>query len=538
MGGDGFTMSNVNAIASSGSMAAAAAGGLGVFIPVISYMIVKGGASQFVHIAGQLSSATQSAAASSAAEVTSGNRSFDNISMGAQSYMMQSGFKRDMNTNLRQGNMEYEMKDGTIVKETAAGNTIMHSGPGITTSTGSKSFRQSDMVSGQIHEQLGYEKSLMDSESKEYSTATQTMQRQAVDYVARLAQGEASGQNYDYSRTAGVGTSFNKTISTAKDLQEKYNYSWQQAAETALGLSGGLKGGLSIGSGGESGGGKTISLGKLGSAGLGVGADIGGSASGSVSARNTDDQSFDETRSAAHRGDHITNTEDVVKAAKSMHFNENQSEEKSLADQLTHSYEKMQSLRDSISVHKQNVERYQHNIDHTRSSSFTSDADKYQDLQNFIAKQQDKYGRVHGQWKAHNIIENGGEEFQEYSDKYLSRKIAEETPFMRQMKPFAGQDAQYGRRSAELDSRYSGAEKDIEEFKQKQVSKFDRPIENEAKQKYEGIASTNEDYLQQQKKLGMDKFDKQQVVIDDLEEDKRMNIVGYKPGHKKENADS
>ena len=244
---DGITMANINAVASSGSMAAAAAGGLGIFIPVISYMIIKGGAAQFVHIAGQLSSATQSAASNMSNEITSGNRSFDNMSLGTQSFMNQSGFKQDFNTSQRQGHMEGHLNDGTVVKTMPGGNTISHSGAGITTSTGAQSFRQSDMVSGQIHQQMAHERSLMESESKEYSSMQQSMERKAIDFVARIAKGESSGEHYEYSQSTGSGNSFGDTIERTKDLHERYGYSWQQSAD--LTLTGGL--GYKSGSSGD-----------------------------------------------------------------------------------------------------------------------------------------------------------------------------------------------------------------------------------------------------------------------------------------------
>ena len=527
MGSTGITMSNINLIAEYGSMASAAAG-LGIFIPVISYMIIRGGASQFVHIAGQLSSATQAAAGSSAMEVTSGNRSFDNTSLSSQSYMMQSGFKRDMNSSLRQGHMEYALSDGTIVKETASGKTIMHSGPGVTTSTGSSSFRQSDMISGQVHEQIGYEKSQMDSESKEYSTLEQSMQRKAVDYVARLAQGQASGQNYDYSNSTSKGNNLNEIVGTAKELHEKYGYSWQQSSEMALNGNGGAK--LGFGGGGSGGSSKLLSTGN-------VAADLAAGISGSVSARNIDDQALDESRSNSKRSEYTENTESAIKAAKTMHFNENQSEEKSLADQLTNSYEKMQSLRDSINVHKQNIDRYQHNIDSTKSSSFTSDSDRYQDMQNFIAKQKNQFGYEIGQVRAHQMMEKGGDEFEGLKSQYISREVGK-NQYMSQVNKFDRNrlDHQYQERSQDISSKNTINDNDVSLLKQQQIKQMNKSVDDVAKNKYEVRAEVNKSYNEDMKQSAMKKFDKQQKEVDYLENNKRFakDYVGIK----KENADS
>jgi hypothetical protein len=78
-------------------------GWLSFSVPAIAYMMVKGGASSFVHLANHLGSAAQSAIASTGHEVSSGNISLSNFSQGTQSLHNHTAFqtKRKCGTFLR-----------------------------------------------------------------------------------------------------------------------------------------------------------------------------------------------------------------------------------------------------------------------------------------------------------------------------------------------------------------------------------------------------------------------------------------------------
>jgi hypothetical protein len=60
------------------------ASGLQMSIPFLSFAIVQGGVQSFVHLAGSVQAASNSAAAGAASEVISGIRTFDAVSLGSQ----------------------------------------------------------------------------------------------------------------------------------------------------------------------------------------------------------------------------------------------------------------------------------------------------------------------------------------------------------------------------------------------------------------------------------------------------------------------
>jgi conjugal transfer mating pair stabilization protein TraG len=499
---DGLTMENVVSISNSGSLAAAAAGGLGMFIPVISYMIIKGGVSQFVHIAGQLSAASQTATSAVSNEVTSGNRSFDNVSLSAQSYMNSSGFKQDFNSVVKSGHSEYSLQDGTIVREMPGGHAITQSGPGITTSAGSKSFRHSDMLSGQSHKQLSHEKSLLDSTSREYSDSQQLVHRQAADLISRLAQGESSGEHYDYSTSGGKTQIVTELVGQTKELHEKYGYNWQQAAEASLFGSLVAKLGFSKGAGG-------------GGASGGIDGSFG--VSGSISARKYDEQGLGEQYGASQRKESSINTEAVVKGLNSIQFGTNQSAEKSLAHQLSDSYDKTLQLRESVAIHKQNVDKYQDSLDRVESTSHSIDRDEYQNMINFISAEPGKYGNPIGPVNAHKIIEGGGEEFNSYYKSYISQKVSG-SEFMRDPHYFKN-NADFKNKAVEgkIDEISSdiSASKVTDSFMQQ--SKQIQEVSRGGKYQTEYTIPKSQDYFDEVRQGNTEKFDNLQHKVDEAE---------------------
>lgn len=420
-----ITMNNVSQIVSVQGNISSLAGYLMASIPFISYAIIKGGAGHFVHLAGQLTSATQGAASSMSQEVTSGNRSFDNKSFATSQMFNASGFKTDINASYRSGHQEYQQADGTVVKETANGNTIFHAGPGVTSSVGSRSIAINNASSSQAHQSISMEKSLMDSKQIEYSSLEQNMTRNASEFVERLASGKASGEHYNYGQNSSDSKILSDVVDKTKEINERYGYGWSQTAE--VGTSGGA--GLRFGAGGGSGNLPKVEESTPESLGSKVGNFIKGGfhaelgANAGLNRRSMDDQTFAEQKGIVLRKGVTENLESVVRAAKEMQFNSNQSEEKAMAESLTGSYEKMQAIRDSMSVHQQNINRYQESIDHSTSTSFATNDDLYHKELEFISGQKDKYGFAYGTHSAQKMIEHGGGDYNNLHQAFMSKYI-------------------------------------------------------------------------------------------------------------------
>lgn len=82
----GLTLATANPLSNLYTDMVAYAGWASLFVPVLAYMILKGGMSSFVHIAGNMMQASQEAAGAAAQEQVTGNYSYGNVSMGNMQY--------------------------------------------------------------------------------------------------------------------------------------------------------------------------------------------------------------------------------------------------------------------------------------------------------------------------------------------------------------------------------------------------------------------------------------------------------------------
>lgn len=413
-GGDftSITMNSASQIISHNNNISVVASGMMIVLPYLSYNILKGGAGQFVHLANQVMGSSQSAAMGASNEVTSGNRSLDNVSMMNGQWSNNSAFKTDMNMSYRAGHREHQLADGTVVKETLSGNTILQSGDGITHSVGSQSMHRGSSNNSQTHQSLSDEKSNIIEQRHELDQTEQTMQRQSMEFTARLAAGEASGEHYSYNDSTSEGKTLSSAVAKTKELHDRHDYNNNQASE--ISMKGNIGGTLSKSFGGGSSGGGGMSG--------NVGIDAG--ASGRAEEINT--QGLSEDKGASINTNVSNQAESIARAAKDMQFSETQTEEKALADSLSGSYEHMQNLRKSISVSEQKIERYQTGTDNSQSNSYTVGENDYHKKLDFIANQKDSLGFKIGKYKAKDIIEEGGKAYKEYDQAYLSKHLPQQ----------------------------------------------------------------------------------------------------------------
>ena len=421
-GGDfsAITMNNASQIISHNNNISVVASGMMMVLPYLSYNLLKGGAGQFVHLANQVMGSSQGAVMAASSEVTSGNRSLDNVSMSNGQWHNNSGFKTDMNTSFRSGHQEHQLSDGMLVKRTASGAEILHSGPGITESVGADSMHMSKSHSTQDHQSLSNEETLLKSKQFEYARLEQDTQRMASEFVKRIAAGELSGTNYNYDQTSASGKVFHDAVAQEKQLQEYHRYGHTQTTAMGAGVKFGAD--ISIGTGGSSGEEK-LPLG-LGSLPGGKGnMSLGGDVSGTISADHANEQSIIENRGSTTNTNITDQVEDIARVAKSMHFGDTQNNEKSLADSLTGSYEQMIQERDSIAVHQDNIDRYQSSQENTQGTSYTENRDTYPEKLKYFANQKDQDGFKIGEVSAARIIRDKGPQYEALNQGYESKHL-------------------------------------------------------------------------------------------------------------------
>ncbi len=94
----------------------AVASGLQMAIPFLAFSLMQGGVGGFIHLAGTITGASQSAASQAANESVTGNKSFDNYSVGNQQLYQQGVFKTDWNESYAAGASSFQHMDGIMEK--------------------------------------------------------------------------------------------------------------------------------------------------------------------------------------------------------------------------------------------------------------------------------------------------------------------------------------------------------------------------------------------------------------------------------------
>ena len=351
----------------------AVASGLQMVVPFLAFGIIQGGVGGFMNIASTITGATGSAATSAAHEVTTGNRSLDNLSTSNIQTAMQSGFKTDLNSSYASGASSFQHMDGAQERVQNDGTMLMQSGMGLTTSGGAVRVNFRENAGLQVASAASINQSLLESDQRSYLDAERDTFSNASNYIATLAKHEANGKTVDYSKMGEYGQAVQQAVSYTKGVAAQNGYNYEQAASTTLNLSVG---------------------GKL----FGVGGGI--SVEGSARNYNAQ-QTTDETRSGSDNS-HLVKYDDIIRGSSSEQFATSNNIDKSYSDDVRRSYEKQKSLESSISVRSEKAKQYSETLSRIESSDMSMDRENYQQLQDNISRQYDVSGQT-----AHKWIESG-----------------------------------------------------------------------------------------------------------------------------------
>lgn len=364
-----LTINNISNIVDTQTSYAMAASSLGMLVPVLSYMIVRGGAGQFVHIASQLAGASSQGVSVATGEVTSGNRNLDNVSMGNMSLDNANSHKHNITLDSRMMSGTRELSDGSLQKDFifSGKDSIVQSGPGLTQSSGSLNIGLAKELQHSTQKSYQEQKQHHEQESFALEESQRATENHAVNFVSNLAENMNRGENYNFDTSTSEGRAFEETVNRARDLYESHNYSWEQASRYALnaGLSGSV--GASTGAVGPNAGGNF---------------NLGGDATGSFGSENNQSYSDSVSSNEAENLSHSLDT--LYKASKSMSFGETQSQEKTLIDSFTQSYETTQSRSHSLRESKDAMQSLEMRKNFAESLNFRNDINLYDEAFRYV----------------------------------------------------------------------------------------------------------------------------------------------------------
>lgn len=344
--GKGLSLATATPLANLYTDMVAYAGWASLFVPVLAYMILKGGMSSFVHIAGNMMQASQGAAGAAAQEQVTGNYSYGNVSMGNTQYntaqMNQQGLAaRFSDGYMQESTGHYELTyttDGSVMDQKVSHLPV--------------NFSVGQSLSN------GYQRRAESALNSAYSEGAQMNQswdqayREMVSFDQHMGNhsGASSGQSM------GIDTSTQQSMQTVMSQAHTFAKKYGMSESRAMTILGGIHGSASIG-----GDWKGVGLSLSGKAGV----DYSGSADKNKMIEDamniTSSKDFSESMSQLKRFSH--NTE----------FSEGQDMGKRLSETLSTTFDRSDHLSKSIGQHLSASENYSKSATYARDNSARMD---------------------------------------------------------------------------------------------------------------------------------------------------------------------
>jgi conjugal transfer mating pair stabilization protein TraG len=197
----------------------ALSGYLAASIPFISYAIVKGGISSFMHLAGSLMTPAHSAATSAAGEQSTGNLSLGNVNYGQTSYGNTTGLQRNMAPSLSEG---YFTESTGSLRTTYAGDEAI-------IDQASSKFRMAvssdDAITNSFQKSQQNAEMITESSQKNYMESVSSSGRNMTDLTSHLSQSQSYSDMQSSREAYDVQESARFLQSQANSLSEQYGIS-------------------------------------------------------------------------------------------------------------------------------------------------------------------------------------------------------------------------------------------------------------------------------------------------------------------------
>lgn len=381
--GGAITFANFNGSHDAIDSIVTVASGLQMSIPFLSFAIVQGGVASFVNLASTLQSASASAAGTASSEITSGNRSFDNISRDTASIGNKSGFKTDFNQLHQEGAMQIQGAGGSMIKTFADGTSSITTGSGTNLSSGARRFNLSQGEQTAAQENISSLLSSAKSDDQSYSESVASQMRSASNLVSTLAQRESAGESFDYKALGEKGQNLQQMVNSAKALHDRNGYSFEQSASAAIRPY-------------VDAGGKIPDFVPFVKGEAGVRID------GSVEAGNRSNQSLDREESANRSNDTSSSFTNQEAASRNKQWMKDNNIDNSFSEDTQASYEKGKIYQESASQKREEANTWHQVAEYSRNNSASDDREMYHDVEQAVIK---RYGV--SQEEAHQMIDTG-----------------------------------------------------------------------------------------------------------------------------------
>jgi conjugal transfer mating pair stabilization protein TraG len=344
--GKGLSLATATPLANLYTDMVAYAGWASLFVPVLAYMILKGGMSSFVHIAGNMLQASQGAAGAAAQEQVTGNYSYGNVSMGNTQYNTAQMNQHGLSARFSDGYMQestghYDMTytpEGSVMDQKVSHLPVNFS-VGQSLSNGYQRRAESALISAY-------------SEGAQMNQTWDQAYREMASFDQHM--GQHSGMNSGQSM--GIDTSTQQSMQTVMSQAQTFAKKYGVEESRAMSYLAGLSGTASIG-------------GNLGPVALSASANLGANYSGSASKQ----QMIEDAISIATSKDFTESMSQLKRFSQNTDFSDGQDIGKRLSETLSTTFDRSDHLSKSIGQHLSASENYSKSASYARDNSARMD---------------------------------------------------------------------------------------------------------------------------------------------------------------------
>lgn len=401
----GVTIASSVGLANVNADIAAMTGYLAMSIPFLCVAIIKG-VSSFVSVPGILSGVTQSVASQAATEAASGNYNFGNISDGNVQSSNISMLNHSNAASYRSGS--FNQGDGrTDLITTASGQQILN----VANSNVPVSVNLAEMQSTQLSKQAGvsHQKGITQSESSAKNMADTL--NNSVELSNHLAKTNQLNDQFMDGKTIEQTTALNKSAQIVKDFAKDNNLTDVQSSQILAAANANV--GLT----------KAFSMLTSVTAGGKLDANI----SGSADIQNI----YRKAEKVIKSEDFQTSLRDASQLSHNQSFAKHDDQGKRLAENLNHSWNESNSLRQEAHKSFTESENFQRQATEVKNSSASINANYNQQFVDWLAEQPaDNSGGGHiGKMGAAHIMTHNPEMAVQYAKKFIEdNKVLPATP--------------------------------------------------------------------------------------------------------------
>lgn len=383
----GVTIASSVGITNMNADITAMAGYLAISIPFLSLALVKGVGS-FVHMASHLGNVSQGAASMAAGEVTSGNLSFGNVSQG-NSQISNSSMLNHSNAASYKGASAHIQDGRSEITTMSDGSQVLNVG----SSNLPINLNVAESQSAQLSQMASQSEQKAINQSETSAQSLSSTYRNMTDLSKTLSQSENSSDSVRQGVSTEQSQALQKGAQLIEDFAHQNNTQSQKSAD--------MLAEASIGFG----------LGKSG---------VSSSYKNSLSASDQElfqkaeklvqDQGFNETMRQA------------TQASKDISHTASDENTRRLAEGVSGSYEKSESLRNEASKSYRQAEDYSSQANFTSANSATINANHNQQFTEWLANQKadNTNGGTIGARGASHIIAAKPQEALAYAQRYIS----------------------------------------------------------------------------------------------------------------------